>query len=741
MDRRKFVKDTLGASLTFGALVSGGKALAGAGKIFSPYTVDESQFDYVDQFKNVNNPEIAYWFISPDLVKSGKYVEEVDRIADKSLFTLLFLTAREGANFYDIQKFHPVFSKIVDEAHKKGLKIGLQIWGDYSNVTPRNSMRMIVEDEVTLDDAGRASLTATSRFIRFPSRLMKTELFRVYAFRKTGEGFYDPSTLKDITDRCKSVTPNKSTVKIQINGGEDVKGLTALVMIQEYATQSSQWGQDEINRFVQAMDGYSDIPFDGYALDEYGNKFVERIKTKDPATAFRGRWYSTSMAYEYHFETGGDLVDTLFNGRYAPEGKPEVRIRAINEYMNFMRKGALRIETAIYHKSREIWGDDIFNGIHSTYHNRLTNDEIWADGIDWWTEPRMYGQTDENTPTPTQLGIAMAHPKNAMYNQYYDHVLEPYVIKSLHDLRYGIRTHYHALDDHRPHRCNLDNPDAFEAINRVERCARLLNRFNPTLPDVRLLVVFGMEALSNWYPDYKARGIYDINDTLHIQEKGVEIWEAGYMNAVVPSDMIVNHKLKVREDGKAVMNGHVFDAVLYLYPQYAREPVFKFLEELVARGGKLMMEGTATMDLQANDVTARFNAILDKTTVKGYSISQLPKLGLKMNLLPDGCRNEDGSYVFTQLRSLTSLYSYTFSVDIDREVYDGTFRGLAIISADKKVGVRKFAAHEFTQLRRNRKVILNFDTPVDVFMERVDGKPVMTIADKTRSIKPTVFRL
>ena len=99
--------------------------------------------------------------------------------------------------------------------------------------------------------------------------------------------------------------------------------------------------------------------------------------------------------------------------------------------MEFMRKGGVRVETAVYNKSREIFGKDIFNGIHNTYHNSLINDEIWANGIGWWSAPRAYGQTDEKTHTATQMGVAMAHSMNAMYNQYYDKDLEPVVTKAL----------------------------------------------------------------------------------------------------------------------------------------------------------------------------------------------------------------------------------------------------------------------------------------------------------------------
>ncbi len=552
--------------------------------------------NYVPKFENENHPEIGYWFISPDLIEGDKYLSHLENIAQNCPYTLVFLTSREGANFYNYPVMHPVFQKIVSEAHKRGLKVGLQLWGNYQDKTMEGSQRMIVENEVMLDQSGNANFTATAKYVRFPDRLLRSDLFRVYAFRKTSDGFYDPSTLKDITGQCESVTPDKATVEINIKGGKSAQGLTACIMTQQYCSQSSMWGDMEINGFAEAMKNYSDIPFDGFALDEYGNKFVSReaeLKGDD----FRGRWYSSAMADEYQKSTGKYLDQTLFDARYAPEGKPEMRMKAINEYMDFMRKGALRVEKAVNLKSREIFGNDIFNGIHNTYHNSLVNDEIWANGIGWWDAPREYGQTDEKTPTPTQMGIAMAHPKNTMYNQYYDANLEPVLVKAFSDLRWGIRTHYHALNDKRPLRFDLEFPEA------------------------------------------------------------------------------------------------------------------------------------------------RFKAILEKATVKGYSVDALPQLRISKNLLPDGCKNEDGSFVFTDESSLRTDKISSFSVNLDGDLYTGKYKGLAIIAADKKSGLKKLAAAGFSELTHNGKPILAFKDPVDIFIEKVNGQYKITVADPSKSVLPLINKL
>ncbi len=694
--------------------------------------LDAQSIKHITKFTNEHHPEIGYWFISPDLFSNGRYLEELDSIIHQCPYTLVFLSARASADFYDYETMHPVFKRLVARAHQRGLKIGLQLWGNYNDKTIDGSQRMIVENEVQLNGSGEASLTVRAKFVRFSDRLLKTDLFKVYAFKKSAEGFYDPSTLKDITEKCTTSLPDKETVNVKINGGASLKGLTACVMTQEYCSQSSMWGNVEINGFKEAINNYSDIPFDGFALDEYGNKFVERIFDSTKTNPFRGRWYSNAMADSFQLATGNSLTKTLFDGRYAPEGKPEVRMKAINQYMDFMRGGVLRVEKAVYDYSRKVFGKSIFNGIHDTYHNSLVNDEIWANGISWWLSPRAYGQTDEKTITPVQMGVAMSHSMNAMYNQFYNIDFNVVEKKALSDLRYGVRTHYHAMHDMRENRSDLLDPVAIAGINKVESCAKVLNKFNPLLPKINLLVIFGIEALQDWYPNEADRGVYDINDKMGIEAKAAEIWNAGYLNALVPSDLITHHILKIGKDGKPVMNGHTFDAVLYLYPQYAKESELKFLEDYINRGGKLMIEGKADHDFDANEISKRFKNIYDKATVRGYSVENLSKLGLQKNLLSDGCKNEDGSYVFTDFNSLMGDKIAQFNVNIDGDNYSGLYKGLAVIKADKKNGLTKFGANGFKELKRNGKTILSFQAPVDIFVSRINGKLNITVKDSSK---------
>ena len=694
--------------------------------------------DYVSGFPNSNHPEICYWFLTPDQLKNDKYLKVVDLLADKGLYTMAFLTARNGVDFYKTEELHPVFMKLVEHAHKRGLKIGLQLWPKKQKDLPlQDCDRLIVEGEATLDEHGAAVYTAGAKNAGSGEHLLKSDLLKAYAFRRTGDGFYDPSTLQDITDKCIARSTDPKSVQVEIKTDPSMKGKTVYLMTQHYYNYPSNLSPAAPAGFVKVLEAYRDIPFDGVALDEFHNlAIIAEWDLRKTGGVFRERYYSPALAGVYQSRTGIPLERALFDMRYAPDGKPEVRMRAINTYMDAIRGGVLNVERAVQKEAKSLFGPETFAGFHSTAHNNLIGYDPWATGINWWSLPREYGQTDEGNPFPTMLGVGFAAPKNAMYNMYYHKSLENIVEKALGCLRYGIRPHYHAVNDAQGWGVSMEKPETLAAINPVERCARLLNRFNPSFPDINVLVIFGTEAVYNWYPDASKRGVYDINDKLGIQEKADALWNAGYGNVLIPSDLIESGKLRLNAQGKPEMNGHVFDAVVYLAPQFARESALRFLEDYTKAGGNLMIDGTATRDFLANDIAARFSAIGNRAAVTRFDAKEMPKLGVATTLLPDGCRNEDGSYVFTDLASLKGPQPASFQVTLGGATYSGSYHGLAAIKTDSRGDLEKFTAAGFQELRKDGKVIFRLDQPADIFITRKNGGYEAVVDESNKTVKP-----
>lgn len=139
---------------------------------------------YVSSFQNVTHPEVAYWFFSKDMLEPKRYREKIDSLSQFSKYTLIFLTARNGVNFYDAPAMHPIFQDVVAYAHNKGLQIGLQLWDKRRTVALENTERIMQEGEVVLDATGGGTYTTTAKHVRDKKQLLRSELFRVYAFKK-----------------------------------------------------------------------------------------------------------------------------------------------------------------------------------------------------------------------------------------------------------------------------------------------------------------------------------------------------------------------------------------------------------------------------------------------------------------------------------------------------------------------------------------------------------------------------
>ncbi|HVU58158.1 MAG TPA: GH92 family glycosyl hydrolase, partial [Puia sp.] len=706
-----------------------------------PGALKEAPVHYVDAFSNEGHPEVAYWFFDQKMLARDRYRGKIDSLASYSKYTLVFLTSR-GTDFYDTVLMHPVFEDLVAYAHSKGLKIGLQIWKDDRGVLPENTNRLIQEGEVLLDDHGKARYDVHAEGCRDPKTIFKSEVFKIYAFQKLGSdtgmragkvespgGWYKDGTLKDITGKA-TVQADTDEVKLTIHGGRKLKGYTAYIMTQHYYMSCSNFSDQAKEILTRVFEAYKDIPFDGVALDEYKGLRIAR----PPALVngvFRDRLYMAGMGERLRDIMGMPAERALFDMRYAPVGQPEVRIRAIDEYMRLLRTATLDVERTMYETGKRLYGKDCFIGVHNTFHNNLDEDEVWQTGVSWWNIRRDYGHTDEETSTPIQLGIGMCYPMNAMYNMYYNKSLDRIWTKALYDLRYGIRTHYHAANDIQGWGVSIDAPAALEKINRVENGARLMNRFNPSFPGIRLLVVYGMPAQCNWWPDAGQRGRYDVNDRLHLEGKCVELWKNGVLNVAAPTDVIEDGRLALNAAGKPVLNGYVFDAVVFLYPQYSLPKVTAFFRRYVEGGGRLLIEGPATHDFYGKDMTAEWKGIAEKAVATSFSLENVLRLGTGKNDLTEGVLNEDGSYTFTSPGSLATDRPAVFSFTKGGHRLSGVYKGVAVIRVDGDGGLQKLAATGFSSLSRDGEEVLRLSREADIFFS--EGR--VTVADAGHSVK------
>lgn len=699
----------------------------------------------VTKIADAHYPELLYWFLTPQSLHDQQYLKDVEHIAHDTPFTFVFLTPREGTNIFDPDT-RAAIARLVAAAHRDGLQVGLHFPGKASRMadagiyTPTalsQDQATISEAEVTLDSNGQGSAIVSDEMR--DGKSLESHVLRVYAFRKTNDSEYDPATLRDVTGETEEVVPQPGSVQIRVNGGRTLSGMSAYIMVQNTYNTWDMFSDAFLSYMDHKLDAYAGVPLDGTDLDEFGY-----FDPPHPLRGnFRDRLAGKAFAATFERETGLNFIETLFNMRYSPAGHPEVRIRAIDVYWDHLRSGPLRIENEFYQHSRQLFGDGTFAGVHDTFHNHLTADEAWTTGINWWRIPRQFGQSDEDTSLPVRMGLLVSHPGSIMYDQYYGFNIRRFAVKALHDALYDARLHYHGYNDTGRWGTDLSGEPFLSVINPVEEKIRLLNQFDPAAPDLPLLIIFGMPAQLNWYPDTAARNAYDLNGKLGIEEKANQVWDAGYRCALVPSDLIDNGELTLDSDNRPVLNGHKFKAVIYLYPEYSTQQTIAFLDRYTRAGGQLMTEGTLTRDFLGRDAGNQWKEISARVPLKTFSIDKIGELGVAKDLSDPGCSSledksplctnldsleegcsklKDGSMLCSDLSSLEKGEPRPFNFRVAGHDFTGSYIGVVALKVDSTGQVEKFACGQCNELQRDRRIILSLKERHDLILTVNAGK-------------------
>lgn len=672
-----------------------------------------------------HHPELLYWFFSPDQLEREAYLHQLDVVKQAGAFNFVFLTQRGSTNFYDTAKMHPVFADLVRRAHAMGLRVGLQLWGRERDVPDDQVQGIVVESEVAVDASGHAEWEAHSRGVRMaaspggkpPHPLyapVRSEVLRVFAFRKTGEASYAAGTLKDVTAQVTSSSPDPATLRLRVDSPA-LAGQTLYAMTVHYHRFPDLFAPFLPENFEHALEAYKDVGFDGAALDEFRYMTVGPSPDGKP---FRERFYTAAMARYFTQRTGRPLERTLLEMRYVPSGDDAVRMRAINSYFDVLREGPLRIEQRFSQATTRIFGPAAFHGIHDTWHNGLDGDEVWGTGIDWWTIPRDYAQTDESTPMLTRLGMSMARPQPVEYNQYYSKDMGKLLAEGLDDARYNGRVHYHALHDVQGWGIDIGRPDAVEGIRKVQEKVRLLDAFDAPRPAMNVLFLFGMPSLLNYDQPGGVRSDWDINAGLHAEQKALQAWNAGYRCALAPTELLDSGVIRVDGKGGMIFGGQRFTAVVMIGPEFSKETTLRSLEQYVGGGGKILFDGAAAHDFEGKDVSRRFAALASKAVGTTFSMEALGALGAPKMAIDGGALFADGSVVLTDTDSVLKDQPKEFRVTVEGHVFSGSYEGLLALKVSRTGELQKVAAGHLSALSRDGKPVLKLDHPADVVLLR-----------------------
>ena len=663
-------------------------------------------------------PTIMYWDFKSTSLMGKRYLQDLDFLKENTACDMVIISPRAGIHIGDYRQCHDAVAEMTEKAHHLGLKFGLHLpTGDGHYNAPVNAASfpeldqsfifslnskqdaegLIHEYELVADENGYAFCQHQAKWARQKLRPWYCELLRVLAFDKTADGFYDPDSLEDVTSSARIVDYRPASLTLEIEAGKENAGKTLFVMIAHYHNYYAVSSDSSLQRLKRIMDVYADVPLDAICMDEFGYMLLNTAGIKNGTEEpFRSHFYTHDLAKYYQEELGKDLLTEFFHIRYAPKNDEGVRIRAINQYFEELRKPPLKVEWEVARYAQKLWGKDVFLTCHNTFHNDIDNDEIWRTACNWWDLPRRFGHTDENIAFPVRMGLMLAaseplmidmfYAKHGAFEKHYAHIVE--------GAPFGCREFHHAYDD-LVFGCSFTEPELLKNVRILDEAVKRLNDFQHEYPRLDLLIIYGSSAQNNWYPDVEARNLFDINGKLKIIPKCAEMWDAGYRCALVPDYAISDGRIKINGD-KISFNGHEFTHCLFMHPQYAKKEVFELLDAAGVSGVKIAAVGKANLDFDAQPVA------LHIPCYEEFSLDILNDIECPKSAIPGGCVARDGSFVLTSEGGLLRGEPTAFDFTVDNIHYSGTHTGmLAYRSNEKSVyteGTELFINGEKTDL-------------------------------------------
>lgn len=634
----------------------------------------------------VDVPVPMVWQFDDKSLVRKQYLRDIDFISENTLVDLLAVAPVGRVNPEDPDQFHDAFKELVEYANSKGIRTVLRSepnmkgffnasvdggdGGTYIIENQGEAQGIAYESESKLDSSGFAIVSERGGWGRNKLRPLRNELLAVYAFNRSGDGFYRPGSLVDITDKARVVARTSAEQTIEIEAGAAFADKTIYVLTVQYYNAYDCFGGSNFRFQTKIMDALADVPLAGYYMDETGYMSLNTSGiSSGKVPPWRGRFYSKAQADWWAENRRTDLKRLLFDMRYAPEGNDGVRIRAINAYMDVMRRQPCEIERLIVGHQQKLWGKDVFLACHSTFHNRIDCDEVWHTGCDWWDVPRDFAFTDENIDFPTRMGVLLGAKYPFLLHMYYSKNAEDYYRTIVGLLPFNGREFHHAYNDDVWGKGFKDDDRTFlENIRKFDAVAKRLNAFQAkSIPRIDLLIVFGTAAQFNWYPDAKARSRWDIDGSLHVQDKADSLWRDGYRCALVPDTKISDGVLQFR-DGLFVYNGHKVRHCVYLYPKYAKKDVYAFLNAAAKAQASLVVIGRADIDFDAE------KAEFCGRNYAEWSSSVVGEMNVSKSAIPGGALAEDGSFVLVS-RGIIDDKPTDFDFTVNGVRYTGRHTG------------------------------------------------------------------
>lgn len=413
------------------------------------------------------------------------------------------------------------------------------------------------------------------------------------------------------------------------------------------------------NFYSTMFEHVQDLNLGGTATDEWGYELA--LQCEGDRYYSEHFPYSPFMAQDYKVHTGRDMAEDMLYFLYEPADQTGLGIRAVSSYLEVLRAKLKENNEWFYHKSKEVFGPETFIGVHPTFWGDATDFylDVILNGLDWWEVKRDYAQTDEWVLYPIRLALAHKWGGKVWYNMWYSgntNIKETFFEETWTNARFGGRTHYLGYECiPEPGVLTMSKEGVLEEMDAMESEIKKINEFQTSQPDSRVLVIFGMEAVSCWNicaPGARSweRNGGILNKVLKYTKK---LFDNPYLCDLIPSSEIVNGSLKL-EDGRARYGTQTYDAVIFLLPDGMRKEAFQFLKDYYEVNKNLIVVGDCSLFSDGDQAAGDFAEFAEKLEHHLHDIENvmpaieiLKKWEVPAQVYDNGCVYQDGSMIFT----------------------------------------------------------------------------------------------
>jgi hypothetical protein len=301
--------------------------------------------------------------------------------------------------------------------------------------------------------------------------------------------------------------------------------------------------------------------------------------------------------------------------------------------------------------------------------------------MDRWQVKRDYSQTDERVPMHIRLAMARGANEPIWYNMWYSQRtmdIRTYYKETWVNARFGGRTDYLGYECYEPGVVyTFRDAGRLEMLSLMDESVIKLNDFQKTLPDSRVLMMFSMEAFTNW--QIYDHGVTSVSPLMKghkdILALANGVFAENILFDLVPSSEVDRGKLRI-DDGKIKYFDHDYDAVVVAYPKGISREALDFVKKCASLTDKFISvgpveylnDGTAC-DYKFDGVEKVYPEYTDPKTVA----RDLIEMGVKRNMTENSCTFEDGSVIFTTdgEQNLFNPLSVEFELEGHKIVFKG----------------------------------------------------------------------